>query len=110
MPTKVCPRLNRELGIEWPAIRRECREAHGGNRSPLPVRHQRTIRLTALDTEAHVPLPVPSGNAHEGNVMNQRQSSLLVVDDDPHILATLPRLLAGEFEVLTAASADDAQR
>src|SRR5205809_6047157 len=42
--------------------------------------------------------------------MNQRQSSLLVVDDDPHILATLPRLLAGEFEVLTAASAGDAQR
>src|SRR5437016_12998974 len=42
--------------------------------------------------------------------MNQRQSSLLVVDDDRHILATLPRLLAGEFEVLTAASADAAQR
>ena len=82
---------------------------NGGNRSPLPVRHHR-ICFTALDTEVHVPLPVPFGNAHEGNVMNQRQSSLLVVDDDPHILATLPRLLAGEFEVLTAASADDAQR
>jgi diguanylate cyclase (GGDEF)-like protein len=36
--------------------------------------------------------------------------TLLVVDDDPHILATLPALLAGEFEVLTAASGAAAQR
>jgi diguanylate cyclase (GGDEF)-like protein len=42
--------------------------------------------------------------------MNECKCTLLVVDDDPHILATLPALLAGEFEVLTAASGEAAQR
>jgi diguanylate cyclase (GGDEF)-like protein len=36
--------------------------------------------------------------------------SLLVVDDEPYILPTLSALLANEFEVLTAPSAEAAQR
>jgi diguanylate cyclase (GGDEF)-like protein len=36
--------------------------------------------------------------------------SLLVVDDEPYILPTLAALLANEFEVLTADSAETAQR
>jgi diguanylate cyclase (GGDEF)-like protein len=42
--------------------------------------------------------------------MNESKCTLLVVDDDPHILSTLPALLADEFEVLTAASGAAAQR
>jgi len=42
--------------------------------------------------------------------MNEGKCTLLVVDNDPHILATLPALLADEFEVLTASSGDAAQR
>jgi diguanylate cyclase len=37
------------------------------------------------------------------------QCSLLVVDDEPYILNTLSALLVGEFEVLTAPSAEAAQ-
>jgi diguanylate cyclase (GGDEF)-like protein len=36
--------------------------------------------------------------------------SLLVVDDEPYILATLSALLSSEFEVFTADSAENAQR
>jgi DNA-binding NtrC family response regulator len=36
--------------------------------------------------------------------------SLLVVDDEPYILATLAALLSPEFEVLTADSGEAAQR
>src|SRR5437667_1914484 len=42
--------------------------------------------------------------------MNDCKTSLLVVDDDVHILATLAGLLGNDFEVLTAPSAADAQR
>jgi diguanylate cyclase (GGDEF)-like protein len=42
--------------------------------------------------------------------MNTNQKcSLLVVDDEPYILSTLSALLASEFDVLTAASADAAK-
>ena len=41
--------------------------------------------------------------------MNESRCTVLVVDDDPHILSTLPALLAGEFSVLTADSAEAAQ-
>jgi diguanylate cyclase (GGDEF)-like protein len=41
--------------------------------------------------------------------MDAHKCSLLVVDDERFILATLSQLLAGEFEVLTADSADAAQ-
>lgn len=44
------------------------------------------------------------------STMDEGKCSLLVVDDDPHILATMSALLAGEFAVLTAASAEAAQR
>ena len=36
--------------------------------------------------------------------------SLLIVDDEPCILGLLPALLKGEFEVVTAGSADAARR
>src|SRR5947209_3610704 len=36
--------------------------------------------------------------------------SILVVDDDPHVLTTLAQLLKGEFDVLTADSAETAQQ
>src|SRR5262245_767403 len=36
--------------------------------------------------------------------------SLLVVDDEPSILATLRALLSRDYEVVTACSADEAQR
>src|SRR5262249_5067761 len=39
-----------------------------------------------------------------------QRCSLLVVDDEPYILDTLSRLLEKEFEVLTAPSADAAQK
>jgi diguanylate cyclase (GGDEF)-like protein len=41
--------------------------------------------------------------------VNAPKCSLLVVDDEPYILPTLAALLAGDFEVLTAESADAAQ-
>jgi diguanylate cyclase (GGDEF)-like protein len=41
--------------------------------------------------------------------MDAHKCSLLVVDDEPFILATLSQLLADEFEVLTADSADAAE-
>jgi len=37
------------------------------------------------------------------------KSSVLIVDDEPYILPTLAVLLGGDFEVLTAGAADDAQ-
>lgn len=40
--------------------------------------------------------------------MNSYKCSILVVDDEPYVLATLKALLAAEFEVMTADSADDA--
>lgn len=42
--------------------------------------------------------------------MSKYKCSLLVVDDEPYILATLAALLNPEFEVLTADSAESAQR
>src|SRR5437870_2964582 len=42
--------------------------------------------------------------------MPHSPSSLLIVDDDPHILHILAALLKDEFEVLTAASAEAARR
>jgi diguanylate cyclase (GGDEF)-like protein len=42
-------------------------------------------------------------------VVTAPKCSLLVVDDEPYILPTLAALLAGEFEVLTAESADAAE-
>ncbi len=41
--------------------------------------------------------------------MSTPKCSLLVVDDEPYILPTLAALLAGDFEVVTADSADGAQ-
>ena len=41
--------------------------------------------------------------------MNPIKCSLLVVDDEPHVLHTLSALLATDFEVLTADSADAAK-
>ena len=41
--------------------------------------------------------------------MSTRKCSLLVVDDEPYILPTISALLAEEFEVLTADSADRAR-
>jgi diguanylate cyclase (GGDEF)-like protein len=41
--------------------------------------------------------------------VNAQRCSLLVVDDEPYILPTLAALLAGDFEVSTADSADAAQ-
>lgn len=41
--------------------------------------------------------------------MSERKCSLLVVDDEPYILRTLSTLLASDFNVLTADSADAAQ-
>src|SRR5262249_42769839 len=42
-------------------------------------------------------------------VVNPGRRSLLVVDHEPELLKLLVRMLSGEFEVLTAGSADDAQ-
>src|SRR5262245_3819050 len=42
-------------------------------------------------------------------VTGERPHSLLVVDDDPHILATVAGMAAPEFEVLKAPSASAAQ-
>jgi diguanylate cyclase (GGDEF)-like protein len=42
--------------------------------------------------------------------VSKYKCSLLVVDDEPYILATLAALLRDEFDVLTADSADAAQR
>lgn len=42
--------------------------------------------------------------------MSKYKCSLLVVDDEPYILATLAALLNSEFQVLTADSAEAAQR
>src|SRR5262249_59102448 len=41
--------------------------------------------------------------------MSSTKCPLLVVDDDPYILTTLSALLANDFDVLTAATAEDAQ-
>src|SRR5262245_38705550 len=43
-----------------------------------------------------------------GLAVNPYKCSVLVVDDEPSVLATLQRLLAREFEVLTADSAEAA--
>jgi diguanylate cyclase (GGDEF)-like protein len=43
-------------------------------------------------------------------LVSTRKCSLLVVDDEPYILPTLAALLAGTFDVLTAASAEAAQQ
>ncbi len=42
--------------------------------------------------------------------MSKYKCSLMVVDDEPYILATLAALLNADFEVLTADSAESAQR
>ncbi len=42
--------------------------------------------------------------------MGKHKCSLLVVDDEPYILATLAALLGNDFDVLTADSAEAAQR
>lgn len=42
--------------------------------------------------------------------MNECKCTVLVVDDNPHILSTLPALLADEFDVLSADSAEVAKR
>jgi len=51
---------------------------------------------------------------HQGLVkglpVSTEKCSLLVVDDEPYILSTLSALLAGEFEVITADSAEAAQQ
>jgi diguanylate cyclase (GGDEF)-like protein len=47
---------------------------------------------------------------HEVPIVTKFKCSLLVVDDEPYILATLAALLSTEFEVLTADSADGAQK
>lgn len=57
-----------------------------------------------------VPQSVRADCATADRTANQPKCSLLVVDDDPHILATLQGLLADEFTVLTAASAEAAQQ
>src|SRR5262245_61451254 len=41
--------------------------------------------------------------------MSSSKCSLLVVDDEPYILTTMAALLAHDFEVLTASSAEAAQ-
>ena len=41
--------------------------------------------------------------------MSTHRCSLLVVDDEPYILPTLAALLAADFDVLTADSADAAE-
>jgi diguanylate cyclase (GGDEF)-like protein len=40
----------------------------------------------------------------------QRRCTVLLVDDEPYILPTLQALLAGEYDVVTAGSADQAQQ
>src|SRR4051812_35305244 len=47
---------------------------------------------------------------HEVPTVTKFRCSLLVVDDEPYILATLAALLTPEFEVLTADSADAAKQ
>src|SRR5262245_26599357 len=42
--------------------------------------------------------------------VTQPKCSLLLVDDEPYILPTLQALLASDYEVLTAASAQAAQQ
>jgi diguanylate cyclase (GGDEF)-like protein len=41
---------------------------------------------------------------------SRRRATVLVVDDEPYILPTLRALLVSEFDVLTAASAEEAQK
>ena len=43
---------------------------------------------------------------HEVPTVTKFKCSVLVVDDEPYILATLAALLSTEFEVLTADSAE----
>jgi diguanylate cyclase (GGDEF)-like protein len=47
---------------------------------------------------------------HEAKTVTQYKCSLLVVDDEPYILSTLAALLANDFDILTADSAETAQR
>lgn len=54
--------------------------------------------------------PLRSGFSREGLDVSKYRCSLLVVDDEPYILATLAALLNAEFEVLTADTAEAAQR
>jgi PleD family two-component response regulator len=42
--------------------------------------------------------------------MSADRCTVLLVDDEPYILPTLKALLAGEFDVLTASSAEEAER
>jgi diguanylate cyclase (GGDEF)-like protein len=74
--------------------------------------------LTAVDGQlrrAYPPRPEEDA-ALAGRVQAQlatrtaRKCSLLVVDDEPYILPTLAALLARDFEVLTASSAEEAQK
>src|SRR2546430_17320484 len=46
---------------------------------------------------------------HEVPIVTKFKCSLLVVDDEPYILATLAALLSTEFEVLTADSGEAAK-
>src|SRR5207245_8994493 len=54
-------------------------------------------------------IPGPRRRAQEASVSDAR-CSLLVVDDEEHVLYTLSAFLAGEFNVLTAVSADAAKQ
>src|SRR5207302_65397 len=51
----------------------------------------------------------PWGGRARGRTVSKYKCSLLVVDDEPYILATLSSLLSSEFEVFTADSAEAAQ-
>lgn len=56
-------------------------------------------------------LPAPSSGVRRlGSKVAKFKCSLLVVDDEPYILATLASLLNPDFEVLTADSGEAAQR
>jgi diguanylate cyclase len=50
------------------------------------------------------------GVPHEVPIVTKFKCSLLVVDDEPYILATLAALLNAEFEVVTAETTDKAKR
>jgi diguanylate cyclase (GGDEF)-like protein len=54
--------------------------------------------------------PLPAGSVStKGRGVAAEKCSLLVVDDEPYILPTLTALLADEFDVITAESADAAE-
>src|SRR5690242_20270353 len=67
-----------------------------------------TARLAPMRASLLPPCPEP--RSAPGHRVTPSKFSLLVVDDDPAILTAISQLVGREFEVRTAASAEEAQK